>query len=329
MTAVRSVKNQFSGINPYLHSYYQGVGGWGRFHNMHLSDLAKTLKAQLLPMGYTADLEASLQIRRVDEEETSYPRSDVTVYDLDPFRPMNPPTRITTSPAPGERVLSIHDVIPEDIFSEQPYTAVGIYEFVPGKADLGEPIVWIELLSPSNKPGGSNASEYLDKRLKILQSGIVLVEIDYLHEFALTLEGLVPYRVSRDFPVDGHPYRIAVIDPRPSMEKGSARVTEFDVDVPIPAITLPLNAGDKLHFDFGIPYRKTYEEALYGLELVDYRELPMNFHRYNPADQQRIANRIVTVLEAAHEGKNLEDAPFPVGELSLEEALMKIEALKI
>ncbi|MCU0513630.1 MAG: hypothetical protein MUE40_13805, partial [Anaerolineae bacterium] len=54
---------------------------------------------------------------------------------------------------------------------------------------------------------------------------------------------------------------------------------------------IALHAADVLTFDFGAPYRKTYEEALYGLE-IDYRQLPERFETYSPADQACIRQRL-------------------------------------
>lgn len=67
MAPVRSIRNQYLGINAHLHSFWQGVGGWSRFHTNHISDLLRMLRPLLLPLGYDADIEPSLQIRRVDD----------------------------------------------------------------------------------------------------------------------------------------------------------------------------------------------------------------------------------------------------------------------
>ncbi len=48
MPALHSTRNQYPGINAHLHSYWQGRGGWSRFHTNHIADL---LRALLLPRG--------------------------------------------------------------------------------------------------------------------------------------------------------------------------------------------------------------------------------------------------------------------------------------
>lgn len=326
MAPVRSVRNQYPGINAHLHSFWQAVGGWSRFHTNHISDLLRVLRPLLLPLGYDADIEPSLQIRRIDDGGPDLrPESDVTLYDLDPAR-ARLPRRESGSAGVAELVLPIPDALFGEPLSEKEYGAIGIYEYVPGRLDQGEPIAWIELLSPSNKPGGRDVRQYFEKRLAALESGLVIIEIDYLHESASTLRGLASYRPRRRQMADdrAHAYRIVAIDPRPDLRSGVVRAREFGVDVPIPAVAIPLSGDEELLFDFGLPYRKTLEETLYGLQLVDYGELPMNFDRYNAEDQRRIALRMLATVEAARAGRDLESGPFPTEDLGLEQALGRL-----
>jgi hypothetical protein len=319
VSAVRSLKNQYRGINAHLHSLLQSEGGWNSFHTSHITHLMTVMKAQLRPLGYTADLEQSLQIRRYDEP-AGKPESDVSIYDLDAGRSSQPaehrhPLNTDTL------VLSIPQALGLSEKSFKTYSAVAIYQAAPGQR--GKPVAWVELLSPSNKPGGQDADEYREKRLKILQSGVVLVEIDYLNESGPTLDRVPDYRQRE---TDAHPYSISVIDPRPVFIEGLAYIRGFDVDEPIPTLIVPLNGEDKLPFDFGIPYTKTFEEAFYG-DNVDYRTRPAHFERYRPSDQARIAARMLAVLEAAQAGTSLDDAALPVRDIPLDEALARIQAI--
>jgi hypothetical protein len=192
--------------------------------------------------------------------------------------------------------------------------------------ERGEPVAWIELVSPSNKPGSSDFAAYEEKRRLLLRGGVVFVEMDYLHESPPTFEGIAIYSRRRGQPPQpgSHPYRITVIDPRPDVWQGQGRSRQFDVDEPIPPITIPLNGDDVLKFDFNPPYQKTFAEMLYGDE-VDYRQLPANFEAYSPDDQARIVNRMLAVLEAARDGRDLESGPFPASALPLDEALAQFE----
>ncbi len=320
MKPVHSIKNQYHGINAHLHSRWQAKGGWGSFHTAHITHLMSLMKAQLRPMGYTADLEQSVQIRRFDEPEGE-PISDISIYDLEPVRSTNTYTAPVASPQ--QLLLDIPIAFQFDRLSSKKYSAIAIYP----TDDRGRPVAWVELLSPSNKPGGRDAGEYIDKSGKLVQAGIVLVEIDYLHESAPTLKGIPIYRARKGKPGQpgAHPYHIAVSDPRPEVEKGKTYVTEFDVDDPIPAVNIPLNAGDVLKFDFGKAYTKTFEEAFYGDE-VDYSQLPDHFDRYSEHDQIRIICRMLAVLKAMAEGIDLETtAPLAADYLPLAEALEQLK----
>jgi hypothetical protein len=327
MPPVRSVRNQYQGVNAHLHSLWQAVGGWSRFHTHHIADLMRVMRPLLLPMGYDADLEPSIQIRRLDDPSARIltPQSDVTIYDLHPDLSRY---RISHPAAGGaETVLALPEALYGERLAEKEYSAIAIYAIQPNSLDRGEPVAWLELLSPSNKPGGRDAQDYFDKRLMLLESGLVFIELDYLHESAPTLKGIASYRRRRGSVVDedARPYRVIVMDPRPSVEDGIVRVSEFDVDAPFPVVTIPLNGDDVFMLDCGVPYRKTFEETLYGLRLVDYRQLPINFERYSETDQARIANRMLTVLQAAHNLERL-DSPLAATMLSLQDALAQIAA---
>lgn len=318
--ASHSVKNQYHGINAHLHSYWQSMGGWASFHGNHIADLLRAMRAALLPMGYTADLESSLQVRRLDGP-TDEPESDVTIFDPHPVCPFLPVE--SASNEDGVLVLPIPDALQEPPLSEREFMAIAVYQLAHRGRDQGRPVAWLELLSPSNKGGSQDATIYREKRSQLIHSGLVYIELDYLHESGSTLGQLGRYRIRQRQPADAHahPYRIAVIDPRPDFDAGKAYIAEFDVDEMIPTVTIPLNGDDQLHFDFDAPYQKTYRETLYGLELVDYSKLPHRFDRYSPADQARIACRMVAVMRAEKNGDDLERGPFVATALPLVEAL--------
>ncbi len=327
MKAVRSIKNQYLGINAHLHSYWQAEGGWKEFHTSHIVDLARMLKAQLLPIGYTAAIQDSLQIRRADEV-IGRPESDVAIYDLDPVRPfMAARADVAVT---GQVTLALPEILSEYYEELSEYRALGIYQ-TQSHRERGEPVAWIELLSPSNKLHSQDLPQYRRKRLGLLRSGVVFIELDYLHESPPTFARIPLYAAWRRKQVpaaNAHPYRIVVVDPRPTIPVGKAYHYQFDVDEPLPSVAIPLNDEDVLHFDFNTPYHYTLEANLFGLELMDYSQLPDHFNRYSNADQARIAARMVAVLQAAHTGIDLESGPFPVEPISLEAALAQIETLK-
>lgn len=318
MPPIRAVKNQYRGINAHLHSEMQAHSTWITFHNSHISHLAEQLSIQLRPLGYIADIEQSVQIRRLDRATEHHPQADVLITRLQ--SPAESYTGISAAPE-----LTVEMALYEED-TEHPYTAVVIYA---READLqrGEPIVWIELLSPTNKGSTSDASYFLGKRRLILETGIVFLELDYLHETPSTFHIHEDYTnvAHRD---TAHPYRIVLLDPRPNFKRGPVDAREFDVDVPIPTIRMPLAGTDSILFDFNAVYQYSFERRFMG-DRVDYSTLPLNFERYSAADQTRIARRMLAVLQAAQAGVDLETAPLPVDEsLTLADAQKQIETLK-
>jgi hypothetical protein len=303
MPPVRSVKNQYFGINAHLHSALQGTGEWSDFHQRHNAHLADILMLPLRSMGYVTSNEVSLQLRRIEDDHPRSPRADVVIRDVNPgFRGESIPI------LEGVPALRLSDIGELDEDTEFQYYAVAIRESSPN-FQQGALVAWIELLSPS--------------RL-LMEQGVVFVEIDYLHETPSTFRLLPSYPQFQD---NAHPYRIVILDPRPIYRNTRVYLYEFDVDDALPEVMIPLNGDDVLQFDFGLPYQWFYERAFYG-DRIDYTQLPLNFDRYSPADQQRIANRMICVLEAARRSVDLETGPFPLDTLlPLDEALKRIESL--
>jgi hypothetical protein len=229
----------------------------------------------------------------------------------------------------GELLLpNIEALAEDDSIAESPYRAISIRNI--GRSPQDAPVAWIELLSPSNKPGGQDFAAYITKRRDLLDVDVVFVEIDYLHESPPTIHKLPNYRTRKNQPgeTESHPYRILVIEPRPTVQKGHTHVYQCDVDAPLPTVTIPLSGEDVLKFDFNAPYHKMLQETLFALQKVDYARLPLNFDRYSAADQARIIRRMLAVIGAAQNNIDLEAAaPLEVEALTLEEALAKLATL--
>jgi Protein of unknown function (DUF4058) len=199
MKPVRSIKNQYRGINAHLHSFWQAENDWNNFHNHHIGDLAGLMRLKLLPMGYTATMEEALQMRRVDDGAERRPKADILVSDLDSRRESK-----STYTAPHE-VMTLEEIMEDEFDEETPYRAIAIYALEAGKH--GDPVAWIELLSPSNKGNSEDAKTYPAKRTVLLEQRLVFVEIDYLHETPPTFKGLADYTVGEP---NAFPYRICI-----------------------------------------------------------------------------------------------------------------------
>lgn len=314
---IHALRNQYRGINAHLHSFWQATGTWNRFHNPHVTHLTEALVVQLLPMGYVAETEDSIQVRRIDDFRPRLPRPDILIRDTDPrrFESSSHHYSLAIQPIALAEITELE----EDV--EHPYSAIVLRPTRPD-GEVGALVAWIELLSPSNKGSTSDANLYLAKRRLLLEKGVVFVEIDYLHTTAPTFELLPAY--IRDEP-GAYPYRIVVIDPRPDYYRANAYLHQFDVDAPVPKVEIPLNAGDIVSVDFNVVYQTTFERMGYG-QVIDYAQLPMEFERYTPADQTRIARRMLAVMEAVRDGHDLATAlaPLDVKDIPLDEALEAI-----
>jgi hypothetical protein len=289
MTTLKTVLNQFPGINPLLHSKLQAEGGWDNFHVNHISDLTGFLQRDLRSMGYLAQAEQSLQIRR---------REDAGRH---------PPAYVTQG---GSLALSVPDLLElteEDLAT---YRAIGIYQKASDGA-RGDAVAWLELLSPANKPGGRHFAAYREKRTALLQAGLVFIELDYLHHQAPTIA--VPLYPEH---AESSCYRILIIDPRPDWLNGAGLVFPIHVDEKLPTLTIPLNVDDVIQFDFDAPYQQTYERLFFGDE-VDYDTLPQMWEHYSTDDQAKILSRLLALRNG---GAVTQHPPLSIKPLSLVEA---------
>jgi hypothetical protein len=312
---ITSSVNQYLGINAHLHSHFlhAETEGWEEFHSSHITDLTRAMNAHLPAMGYIARQERSLQIRHFDEPLS--PISDVLISDLSRQgtvpRTFAAPQTQTALNVPASTLLERE---PVDV--KRP-TAIRIYELPEDTSTQREkPVAWIELLSPSNKSGSGYAS-YIAKREALLANWLVFVELDYLHGVSTTLAAIPDYRPPgrdqkpRD---DAHPYHLWLIDPRqPPDEPESAAIATFDVDQPIPALSIPLNRGEYFTFDFNAVYHQTFRaQPAFGMA-VNYAAAPEAVERdYNLRDQTALAARMLTVQKLHREGVNLAEGPYPV-----------------
>lgn len=296
MPPIKTIVNQFRGINPHLHSRLQADGGWEHFHVNHISDLTRFLQRDLRKMGYVVQSEQSLQIKRGAGVDRA-PESDVTMYDPERRLP-------TTSGQAGGFAVPLPTLLQLDEAELATYRAVGIYQKTEGNR-RGDPVAWLELLSPTNKPGGRHFAAYRDKRTALLQAGLVFVELDYLHHQPPTVAA-PPYP---DAP-NSSCFRVVVIDPRPDWLQAEGRVYPIGVDQPLPTLPIPLNGGDVLHFDFDAPYQQTYTGLFFGDD-VDYSERPVEWARFRGDDQARILSRLLALRHGEVSGA------YPPPEVSL------------
>lgn len=275
-------KNPWTGINPFLNSLLQTPGTdeqpalWHTFHVSHIAHLVDFLN-QALPENYIALAEQSLQLR--EREEPFHPK---------PKRPQ-PDATIFQQEASRFPVLAHISVQPTweadlmDTLETDDFLKAVIIRQISEQHTVGRPVTRIELLSPANKPGGSNYRVYREKRSESIQTNIPLIEIDYLHETPSPVPGLAIYPQD----INSYPYYIAISYPRPSWEKGRLLVFGFRVNEIIPVLPIPLLGEESIIFDYNRVYQHTFEAGRWA-NFVDYTQLPVRFETYRADDQTRI-----------------------------------------
>jgi hypothetical protein len=308
--AIQSRKNQYQGINAHLHSSLQGTaGGWEGFHGNHITHLAEAINASL-PSSYLVDSRPALQIREYDPVEGARFRRlspDIAIYEAGtPVSSSEWPSSETAS-TPTMTLSALETL---DFDSDLYLRAVIIWKAGRSKSGKpGKPVTWIELLSPTNKPGGTGYVQYIQERATVLREGMVLVEVDYLHETRSPISRLPSYPGGES---GAHPYTITVSDPRPTLQDGRTDVYGFDVDAPLPIIDLPLAGKHTVQVNFGQVYNRTFESLAAYSYRVNYAQPPERLETYREADQARIEARLAAVLDAHERGIDLETGPFEI-----------------
>lgn len=309
---LHSRKNQYIGINAHLNSALQDeVAGWEGFHGSLISHLAELLD-RLLPAGYLVDIQQSLQLREY-HPDTGEPIADrAATLKPDLLVRGEPRERALAVPDPSHpatrpaMTLSVADTLGLD--PALYLSAISVRVFEAGN-QIGDAVTWIEILSPSNKPGGSGFWQYVQKRADVLRGGLALVEVDYIHERPPVLAAVPDYTRRA---ASGFPFTLIVSDPHPDLIAGQTAIYGFRVDDPIPTIDLPLRGEDTVRVDFGAAYNETFAGLRAYSARVDYEQLPTNFDRYDATDQARIQARMAAVADAQRRGVDLETGPFPL-----------------
>src|SRR5690606_16812354 len=204
---------------------------WTSFHASHIGHIIDALN-DLLPLNYIARPEQSLQIWTDDSysnepSQRRSPRPDVSIY-RNSISDAHTETEGHNAPV---RVIAINSFREEEIT----IPSAVIYE-VQDHEIAGKPVTRIELLSASNKVGGTGEDGYRKNRLMAIRSGTSLIELDYLHQTASPLSGILAYPQGDD----SHPYYIALTDCREGYPQ-NMRVYIRDVNQTLPSsLAIPL-----------------------------------------------------------------------------------------
>jgi hypothetical protein len=284
-------KNLYVGVNPHLNSALQTRGGEGRpalwegFHSAHIGHIRLYLN-QHLPGNYIAYSEQSPQIAGGDESGPRKPKPDVSIVRKFPGNATSG-VGVAASPTWEAELWQVLEPVDE-------WMSVVIGEVVDGV--IGQVVTRIELLSPSNKPGGAHFAAYKISRYECAKNGTPLIEIDYLHEQGT----LIPYHPVYPHEADSYAFTIAVSDPRP--EHGKTQVYGFGVCAAVPRVQIPLAGKETFLTDFDAIYQVHFEQDRLYMA-VDYSQLPERFESYSAQDQAQIRKRMAEIA-AEYENQN-------------------------
>jgi hypothetical protein len=294
---IRLKQNPYRGVNAHLHSLLQSPDAdWEPFHHQHISHLAEAIDA-ILPPGYTVVPERAMQIRRYHPNtgepvvpEIWRPAPDISIKGrgAQPGSGAMPAT--VTSPTirvpARESVDQDEEVVLRNL----------VIRPVDEARHVGDPITWIELLSPTSKPPNHGFFLYHGKRNDALRARLALIEIDYLHETPSPIAHL------RDYPAgdaDAYPYSAVITNPRPSLDEGPMYIYGVRVDEPLPTIPIPLLGDEIVPLDLDAVYQRTFHRLRSFWDAPDYGEPPARLESYQPVDRARIEARMAAIREGA------------------------------
>ena len=261
--------NPFPGMNPYV----EGLGLWPSFHSRMIVGLGNLLSRQLRP-EYRVGIEERVQISAEPGSNGSDNGSgsgggfrvpDVAVLTgVGVGASVGAGVAVAASagggglrfPAPERSADAIAVRLPTpDLFKER-YLEVR-------RVSNREVVAVIELLSPSNKGGGSGHQAYLDKRAAVLASLAHLVEIDLLRAGPrMPVIGAVP---------DTH-YRILVASAHRT--EPIADLYAFGIRDAIPEFVLPLaQDAEGIAVNLNAVVNQVYADGSYDLD-IDYAQDP-------------------------------------------------------
>jgi hypothetical protein len=177
---------------------------------------------------------------------------------------------------------------------EDVYTSIVIYE-----ASNRQAVVCIELLSPVNKQPGTGYVKYGHRRKQIIDKGLCLVEIDYLHEIRPAVAAVPSYAAG--YP-GAQPYYVLLTEPG----SPTPHLTAWGVDEAIPSVDIPLNTAKHAVLSLDQAYQQTFNDSTFYPLVVDYERVPVAFETYTRDDQARIR----AVIERAKKPAEPEASPL-------------------
>ena len=220
-------------MNPFLET--EDV--WQTFHNNAIAIIAEHVSRDL-PPTYFAKTESALFIHEPPASDRLAARADVAVTSS-----ASPPLPTAGTASAGLAQAPLQVQVPSVFTEKRNY--LEIYD-KRGR----QPVTVIELLSPSNKKGGSDHDQYLTKRLLLHEHGVHLLEIDFLR-----MRGRMPME-----PTPTAAYLVLL------HRRGSSAASVWPIKLreQLPTVPVPLKAeGESIRLDLQQVLHNTYDRYGY------------------------------------------------------------------
>ena len=258
------MKSPFPGMDPYL----EDQGRWPDFHSRLITYACDALSGGL-PDDYVAQMGEEVRVVTWREGHDKLMRPDVAVV-----RPFG---AIPSAPAGGTAVATLATLEPVAIPFASAVDEVRDTWIELRRLPDERLVTAIEILSPTNK-GSSGLPEYLDKRDRLREERVNLVEIDLL------IAGRrLP--MARPLPL-GHFYALVSRTTKPEI----ADVYAWSIAHPLPKIPVPLEAPDPdVFLDLADVFALAYQRGRYA-RLINYdKPLELPLHPQDKAWAESVA----------------------------------------
>ncbi|MCB0106275.1 MAG: DUF4058 family protein [Caldilineaceae bacterium] len=239
------VASPFPGMDPYLES----PDIWADVHSRLINVIAEQLSPVLAPK-YLAELNTQVAIEAVEDyrEVRIGAIPDVAVT-KQPISPTTGGLQILEAPAPAPKRMKVALSYEITLLTLQ----------IRRQSDK-RLVAAIELLSPINKRIGPDRTKYLKKRESYFESGIHLVELDFLRRYP---------RMPFEDELPECDYVVMVFNAYEGLE---CDVWPLSIRQQLPVISIPLVRPDTpVTLDLGTALRTVYERARYDLR-IDYTQ---------------------------------------------------------
>ena len=234
----------FPGMDPYL----EAPEIWHGFHHLLADEVMAQLNTKLSPKYY-ADVEVRIVLEEISSSATQIIYPDTAVLDVAPQAGVTG-TAVAIAPAPIKRTAAL----PEQFRLRTARVYV---------TETRTLVTSIEILSPVNKRG-SGLQAYREKRRRLMQADVHLIELDLLRG------GERPGWELQEPPIDAD--YLLLLNRASGDDARISEIWPVALTEPLPALPVPLLFPDPdILLDLSAALDNVYARAVYGRR-IDYSQ---------------------------------------------------------